>query len=198
MARRCYTCGRSIRLRARRLKSPVPSRTYRGSLIWPNSNTHCISMRYGCWSMKQWYHSMPTKRFLRCACGSIIKDETMLIDTRPYTPAIRPSASSPTTQQDALIETFQLEHQRYGLALEVVREIVRLPALIMLAGAPPALCGLLNLRGQHLPVLDGRVLVGECSQYDLSSQIVIAGRAQPELGILVDQVNEVCAVAADH
>jgi chemotaxis signal transduction protein len=119
-------------------------------------------------------------------------------DTRPYTPAIRPPAPSPIVHQDALIVTFQLEHQRYGLALDVVREIIRLPALTMLAGAPPALCGLLNLRGQHLPVLDGRVLVGECRQYNLSSQIVIAGQARAELGLLVDQVDEVCAVAADR
>jgi chemotaxis signal transduction protein len=58
------------------------------------------------------------------------------------------------------------------------------------------LCGLLNLRGQHLPVLDGRVLVGETAFYDLNSQIVIAGRSQPELGLLVDQVHDVDTVAA--
>jgi chemotaxis signal transduction protein len=99
--------------------------------------------------------------------------------------------------QDTIVVLFQLGHQHYGLPLAVVHEIVRLPALIMLAGAPPSLCGLLNLRGQHLPVLDGRVLVGEPAHYSLNSQIVIAGRGRPELGLLVDQVQDVYTVAAE-
>ncbi|MFL5805593.1 MAG: chemotaxis protein CheW [Roseiflexaceae bacterium] len=100
--------------------------------------------------------------------------------------------------QNMIVVLFQLGNQQYGLPLAVVHEIVRLPALIMLAGAPPALCGLLNLRGQHLPVLNGRVLVGEPALYDLNSQIVIAGRGWPELGLLVDQVHDVYTVAADR
>ncbi len=100
--------------------------------------------------------------------------------------------------QNMIVVLFRLGNQQYGLPLAVVHEIVRLPALIMLAGAPPALCGLLNLRGQHLPVLDGRVLVGEPALYDLNSQIVIAGRDRPELGLLVDQVHDVYTVAAER
>ena len=84
-----------------------------------------------------------------------------------------------------MIVTFQIAYQQYGLALDVALEIVRLPALIALVGAPPELCGLLNLRGQYLPVLDGRALIGEPSLYDLNSQIIIAGRDKPELGLLV-------------
>jgi purine-binding chemotaxis protein CheW len=99
--------------------------------------------------------------------------------------------------QNMVVVLFQLGDQQYGLPLTVVHEIVRLPALIMLAGAPPALCGLLNLRGRHLPVLDGRVMVGEPALYALSSQLVIAGRGKPELGLLVDQVLDVSTVAAE-
>jgi purine-binding chemotaxis protein CheW len=96
----------------------------------------------------------------------------------------------------ALVVTFQIAHQRYALPLDVALEVIRLPALVGLAGAPPRLCGLLNLRGRYLPVLDGRVLVGEPAECDLNSQIVIAGRGTPELGLLVDQVCDVCTVAA--
>lgn len=99
---------------------------------------------------------------------------------------------------DTLIVTFQIAHQQYGLPLEAVIEIVRLPALVSLAGAPPTLCGLLNLRGQYLPVLNGRALIEEPSRYDLSCQVVIAGRGKPELGLLVDRVSEVCTIAASQ
>jgi purine-binding chemotaxis protein CheW len=125
-----------------------------------------------------------------------------------HAPAMRQPASSLAPEQiardldaapdqDMIVVRFQLGHQHYGLPITMVHEIVRLPALTMLAGAPPALCGLLNLRGQHLPVLDGRVLVGEPASFDLNNQIVIAGRGAPELGLLVDQVHDVPAIAAD-
>ncbi|MFL5803246.1 MAG: chemotaxis protein CheW [Roseiflexaceae bacterium] len=111
-----------------------------------------------------------------------------------------PAGASPASLSDhtVLIVTFQIAHQQYGLPLHVVIEIVRLPALVTLAGAPPTLCGLLNLRGQYVPVLDGRALVHEPPRYDLTSQIVIAGRDRPELGLLVDQVRDVCTVATDQ
>jgi purine-binding chemotaxis protein CheW len=86
---------------------------------------------------------------------------------------------------------FQLGSQQYGLPVEAVCEVVRLPALVTLAGAAPELCGLLNLRGLYLPVFDGRVLIGETAEYELSQQIVIIGRARPELGLLVDRVDDV-------
>ena len=115
--------------------------------------------------------------------------------------ALAPAAgASPiiASESDVLIVTFKIGHQQYGLPLAMVLEIVRLPALVTLAGAPPTLCGLLNLRGQYLPVLDGRALVGEPALYDLNSQIVIAGRDKPELGLLVDQVRGVRAIAASR
>src|SRR5262245_31879932 len=108
------------------------------------------------------------------------------------------SACAPTAESAAHFVTFRIARQQYALALDVVREIVRLPALVVLAGAPPTLCGLLNLRGRYLPVLDGSALVGEPVEYDESNQIVIAGRSQPELGLLVDQVRDVCLVAAEQ
>lgn len=98
--------------------------------------------------------------------------------------------------RDALvIVSFWLGPQQYGLPVASVREVVRLPALIALTDPAPGLCGLLNLRGYYLPVLDGRVLVGEAPHYDLSTQIIIVGHARPKLGLLVDQVNGVATFA---
>jgi purine-binding chemotaxis protein CheW len=106
--------------------------------------------------------------------------------------------ASPALAEDlgAPMVTFQIAYQQYALPLAVALEVIRLPALVALAGAPPTLCGLLNLRGRYVPVLDGRVLVGEPAEHDLNSQIVIAGRGTPELGLLVDQVRDVRMVAA--
>lgn len=101
------------------------------------------------------------------------------------------TSTNAETASALLIVSFRLGPQQYGLPIEAVREVVRLPSLTALAGAPPTLCGLLNLRGSYLPVLDGRALVGEPSHCDLGSQIIVVGRAQPQLGLLVDQVDQV-------
>ncbi|RKG99080.1 purine-binding chemotaxis protein CheW [Corallococcus sp. CA053C] len=51
---------------------------------------------------------------------------------------------------------FTLERQRYGLPVEDVRELVRAARLTPLPQAPDVVEGLLNLRGELLPVLDLR------------------------------------------
>jgi purine-binding chemotaxis protein CheW len=51
---------------------------------------------------------------------------------------------------------FLLEGQRYALPMEDVRELVRAVRLTPLPRAPTVVEGLLNLRGELLPVLDMR------------------------------------------
>ena len=94
--------------------------------------------------------------------------------------------------------TFAIGTQEYGLPVADVLEIVPIPAMLSLAGAPAYLAGLLNRRGRYLPVLDSRVLLDEPVQYDLDRYIIIAGRASassgpvvPMLGLLIDRMSEV-------
>src|SRR5690349_14789561 len=95
------------------------------------------------------------------------------------------------------IVSFWLGHQQYALPVEAVQEVVRLPALVPLAGAAPWICGMLNLRGVYLPVLDGRVLVGEAPHHQLESQIVIVGHPVAQLALLVDQIEQIATYAAE-
>jgi len=55
---------------------------------------------------------------------------------------------------------FPLGSESYALPLEQVREIVPAPALTLLPTAPPSVIGLLNLRGDVLPVLNAALLLG--------------------------------------
>jgi chemotaxis signal transduction protein len=82
---------------------------------------------------------------------------------------------------------FRIGGESYGLAVETVREIVNVPALLPIAGAPGYLAGLLNLRGVFLPVLDGRVLVSQPLPIALNNQVIILGGAAAEFGLLIDQ-----------
>lgn len=83
----------------------------------------------------------------------------------------------------------------FGLPIAAVREVVSLPSLLTLAGAPPYLPGLLNLRGEYLPVLDGRILIGGDAPLRVTNQVIILGGAAAQFGLIVDQAQAVRSVA---
>lgn len=94
--------------------------------------------------------------------------------------------------------TCRVGSQYYGLPVMEVREVVRLPALLILAGAPACCCGMLYLRGTHVPIIDSHILLDEPPHYSLTSQIVIIGRDKPEVGLLVEEVCEVLVTTMNH
>lgn len=98
-----------------------------------------------------------------------------------------------------LVVTCRIAGQHYALPIGAVLQVVRLPQLTHLAGAPPEICGFVNLRGALLPVVAGRVLVGAPESWSLDSHVVILGDAagRPALGLLVDAVNQVQRCVAD-
>jgi chemotaxis signal transduction protein len=101
-----------------------------------------------------------------------------------------PNPKNPT-QTTLQVVTCRIGTQAYGIPVGHVREIVRLPALLEVAGAPASCCGMLQLRGGFIPVLDGRLLVAIPPSYHLNNQIIVIGKTRAEMGLLVDQVHDV-------
>ncbi len=91
---------------------------------------------------------------------------------------------------------FTLDGAHYGLAAEAVQEMFLLPALISVPESGPEVAGLLNLRGHLLPVINLRVCLGYPQQPNALSQaiIVVQGSGRP-LGLVVDQIQNVEAIA---
>jgi len=56
--------------------------------------------------------------------------------------------------------TFRLDGRDLATRIELVREVVRLGALVTLPGMVPPLAGVLDLRGTSLPVVDVRAVPG--------------------------------------
>jgi purine-binding chemotaxis protein CheW len=79
---------------------------------------------------------------------------------------------------------FPLGPERYALPMEEVREIVAAPALTTLPTAPAVVLGLVNLRGDVLPVFDAGRLVA--SPYP----------AEPQFVMVVDTERGAAGVAA--
>ncbi len=121
----------------------------------------------------------------------------MLINTTRL--PIRYHPGSPDLHPDTgyTLVSFGLAHQHYGLPLSVVLQVVRVPALVLLTGAPSYVCGMLNLHGSYIPIMSGRALVNAPVVCDLNDQIIIVGRVNeqgdslPIYGLLVDQVYDV-------
>ena len=56
--------------------------------------------------------------------------------------------------------TFEVDRHRYALPVADVHEVVRAVAVVPLPKAPPVVQGIINLRGQVVPVLDLRTRFG--------------------------------------
>jgi chemotaxis signal transduction protein len=81
--------------------------------------------------------------------------------------------------------------------LDVVREIVPTRAATRLPGAPAWVCGIVNLRGTLLTVVDLAVRFGGAGRADGGGSILVVEAAGKVFGIGVDDVRNVQAVGDD-
>jgi purine-binding chemotaxis protein CheW len=88
-----------------------------------------------------------------------------------------------------LVLVFELEGRRFGLPADRVREVVRAAALTPIPGAPPVVEGLLDLRGEVLPVLDlRRRFEVPIRPLKLSDQLIVLELAARTVALRVDAV----------
>jgi purine-binding chemotaxis protein CheW len=81
--------------------------------------------------------------------------------------------------------------------LETVREIIPARAATRMPGAPDWVCGLINLRGTLVTVVDLAVRFGSAAGAGGMRSIIVAEAAGKALGIGVDAVRDVQSVAED-
>lgn len=105
------------------------------------------------------------------------------------------SPLSPVVEERLEVVVFALAQERYALETEHVREVLPLVDLALVPGGPDFLVGVINLRGQLLPIVDPRKILGLATR-GLSDQavVVVLGNERAEFGILVDAVQAVTAL----
>ena len=87
--------------------------------------------------------------------------------------------------------TFVVGAEVYAVALAPVQEIIRVPAVVRVPLAPPALEGLSNLRGKILPIVSlRRIFDCPARASDDASRALVIDLGQP-LGFVVDRVSSV-------
>lgn len=94
--------------------------------------------------------------------------------------------------------TFHLLNEVFAVNMAQVREIIRVPEVTRVPLAPPALEGVANLRGQVIPVVSLRRLLGlEERPDDETTRAIVVDVGQP-VGFIVDRVSSVISVEPDQ
>jgi purine-binding chemotaxis protein CheW len=96
--------------------------------------------------------------------------------------------------------TFALSHEEYGLEILKVREIIGYMEITAVPQTPHEVKGVINLRGQVIPVIDLRAKFGmETAEVTDESCIIVVeitqNRRSYSTGIVVDHVQEVLDIA---
>jgi purine-binding chemotaxis protein CheW len=90
------------------------------------------------------------------------------------------------------VVAFFLGGQRYALPIERVREIQQIVAFSEVPAGGTGVVGMVNLRGQVIPAVDLRRLVGmEPKEYTLETPMVITDVDGDPVALLVDEVQDV-------
>jgi purine-binding chemotaxis protein CheW len=99
--------------------------------------------------------------------------------------------------------TFSVASERFAVDILDIREIIEVGMMTSVPLAPDFVRGVVNLRGNVLPVIDLAVRLGR-SQQPIGKRTCIVvveievARERLSLGILVDEVNEILEIAPEH
>jgi purine-binding chemotaxis protein CheW len=88
-----------------------------------------------------------------------------------------------------------MDGREHALPVEDVVEVLRMVAATPLPEAPPWVCGVINLRGRVIPLIDLRSRLGAPRREpDLSTPIIAVQANDVAAGLVVDEVVEVLAL----
>lgn len=93
--------------------------------------------------------------------------------------------------------TFHLGNDEFGVDIQNVKEIVRVPEITKVPNAPDYIEGVCNLRGHVLPIIDGRTRLNLArNEKDENHRVLVIDDNGTAIGVIVDRVSEVLSVSA--
>src|SRR4051812_14489621 len=92
--------------------------------------------------------------------------------------------------------TFVLGGEEYGLEILKVHEIIGMLPITRIPRAPEHIRGVINLRGKVIPIMDLRTRFSMAAADTHETCIIVTQVQGVQIGIVVDQVSEVCNIAA--
>ena len=105
------------------------------------------------------------------------------------------ATAAPTVPDTSQLATFWLDGDLYGVEVEHVQEVLRSQSITRVPLAPPAVAGLINLRGQVVTAIELRERLGRKPRPEGQEAVVIVVRLHGEaVSLLVDSIADVVDV----
>src|SRR5579872_5455261 len=97
------------------------------------------------------------------------------------------------------VVSFRLGNEEYGVDISQVQEIIRMVEITHVPRAPRFMEGVINLRGQLIPIIDLRTRFGmPRTDHTKSKRIVVTEIGSKRVGIVVDSVSEVINIPIEN
>lgn len=97
------------------------------------------------------------------------------------------------------VVSFHLGNEEYGVDISQVQEIIRMVEITHVPRAPHFMEGVINLRGQLIPIIDLRTRFSmERSEHTKSTRIIVTEIGSKRVGIVVDSVSEVLNIPIEQ
>lgn len=106
-------------------------------------------------------------------------------------------SNDPSERQLQLV-TFTLGDELFAVDIQRVQEINRMMALTQVSQSPPGVEGIINLRGQIIPVFDLRAQFGYPKvEHSERTRIVVVEISEDIVGFVVDTVQDVFRISSN-
>jgi len=107
--------------------------------------------------------------------------------------------TDPRVGDERQLVVFQLENEDYGIDIYSVQRLIQVPEITPVPRAPDYVAGVIEVRGDILPVLNLKKRFGFSStEIDKDGRIIIAEIGKQIVGFSVDAISEVTRLASDE
>jgi len=104
-----------------------------------------------------------------------------------------------TSSEMRQLISFTVGSEEYGLELLRVKEVIRMREITWLPKAPACVKGIINLRGDVIPIIDLRERFGLPSQESSAiTRVIVVEVEERKVGMVVDSASQVVRVPADQ
>ncbi len=113
--------------------------------------------------------------------------------------AIDAKAQAQLSGQTHQVVSFALGGEEYGVDIAQVQEINRMVPITHVPRAPRFMEGVINLRGQLIPIIDLRTRFGmPRAEHSKTTRIVVTEIGTKRVGMVVDSVSEVLRIPVEQ
>ncbi len=113
--------------------------------------------------------------------------------------ATNDKAPTKLTSQTMQVVSFALGSEEYGVDIAQVQEINRMVTITHVPRAPHFMEGVINLRGQLIPIIDLRTRFGmPRTEHTKNTRIVVTEIGSKRVGMVVDSVSEVLRIPTEQ